>query len=241
MGFVTEGGHCMSEMAARTFKAILFDLYDTLVWLDVEQSNLGRREMVDRVGVSLERFTSVWRTSVNERMMGRGNGLASHLADAMSALGVDPTSELIADLVAIEERRLEQSVHLYSGTTAILRQLAGNGYRLGLLSNVSDGAAFPITQLGLPSLFDEMILSHEVGLLKPDPAIFELACRRLGVTPPETIFVADGGFGELDAAHRLGIFSIMLEQDNQSKEFGSSSEYDLKIHDLRELMRILNT
>lgn len=229
----------MTDSAPRSFRAILFDLYDTLVWLDVEQSDLGRRELAARVGVSLERLLPAWRSSVNDRMLGKGNGLAGHLADTLAALDVVPTPELISDLVAIEQRRLEQSVHLYPSAVPVLEELGRRGYRLGLLSNVSDGAAFPIARLGLPRLFDEMILSHEVRLLKPDPAIFQLACERLGVAPEETVFVADGGFGELDAAHRLGIFSVMLEQDRQSKDYGASSEYDLKITDLRELELIL--
>ena len=53
------------------------------------------------------------------------------------------------------------------------------------------------------------------------------------------MFVADGGFGELDAAHRLGIFSVMLEQEKQSKDFGSSTQYDVKIRDLLELEELL--
>ncbi len=229
----------MTEPAPRAFRAILFDLYDTLVWLDVEQSDLGRRELAARIGVTLESFSPAWRRSVDDRMLGKGSGLAGHLADTLVSLGVETGDGLIADLVAIERRRLEGSVHLYPSTVPVLRQLAGAGYRLGLLSNVSDGAAFPIVHLGLDRLFDEMILSHEVGMLKPDPAIFLLACERLGATPEETMFVADGGFGELDAAHRLGIYSVMVEQDRQSKDYGSSTEYDLKIHDLGELEGIL--
>lgn len=237
---LTEGGsYLMTDQGQRSFKAILFDLYDTLIWLDVDQSDLGRRELAARVGVPLERFMAVWRGSVNDRMLGKGNGLAGHVADTLTALGIAPTSDLIADLVAIERRRLGRSVHPYPSTVPVLEELGRRGYRLGLLSNVSDGAAFPIVHLGLPRLFDEMILSHEVGLLKPDPAIFQLACERLGAAPGETMFVADGGFGELDAARGLGIFSVMVEQDRQSKDYGSSSEYDLKIADLRELEQML--
>jgi HAD superfamily hydrolase (TIGR01509 family) len=236
----TENGeYFMSQPESRSFEAILFDLYDTLVWLDVEQSDRGRRELARRIGVPLERFLPAWRSSVNDRMIGRGNGLAGHLADTLALLGIEPDQALVSELIGIEQSRLRESVHLYPSTVSVLEQLARAGYRLGLLSNVSDGAALPITHLGLDRLFDEMILSHEVGLLKPDPAIFELACKRLGVTPVQTMFVADGGFGELDSAHRLGIFSVIVEQDNQSKDFGSSSEYDLKIHDLSELEQIL--
>jgi putative hydrolase of the HAD superfamily len=221
------------------FKAVLFDLYDTLVWLDVERSSRGRHEMAARAGVPLDRFLAVWGRSVNDRMEGKGNGLAGHLRATLAALGLDDSPELVAEMVRIERRRLEESVHLYPDAVRVLKELARRGYRLGLVSNVSDGAAIPITHLGLDRLFDEMILSHEVGILKPDPAIFIISTERLGVRPAETVFVADGGFGELDASHRLGIYSIMIEQPHQSKDYGSSSTYDLKITRLRELLDIL--
>jgi len=221
------------------FRAILFDLYDTLVWLDVQESNRCRQQLAERLGVSVDRFLDTWRQSVNDRMLGKGGNLSSHVAAAAARLGIRPTDTLVADLVDIERRRLEASVRLYPSTVPVLRHLATAGYRLGLLSNVSDGAAIPIAHLGIDSLFDEMILSHEVGLLKPDPAIYRLACERLHTTPEETVFVADGGFGELDAAHQLGIFCVLIEQDNQSKDYGHSTRYDAKIRDLRELEVLL--
>jgi len=123
----------------------------------------------------------------------------------------------------------------------VLLQLASNGYQLGLLSNASDGAAIPLTYLGLDRLFHTLVLSHEVGLLKPDPAIYHLACQRLGAEPAETVFVADGGFGELDSACALGIFAVLIEQPNQSRDYGYSTRYDAKISDLRELDALLES
>ncbi len=220
-------------------RAILFDLYDTLVWLDVQESDRGRQQLAERLGVPVDQFIGTWRQSVNDRMLGKGGDLSQHMAAAAARLGVRPDDALVTDLVDIERRRLEASVHLYPSTVPVLQHLAAAGYRLGLLSNVSDGAAIPITHLGIDSLFHEMILSHEVGLLKPDPAIYRLACERLHTIPEETVFVADGGFGELDAAHQLGIFCVLIEQDNQSKDYGHSTRYDAKIHDLRELEALL--
>ncbi len=227
------------DARGRSFQALLFDLYDTLIWLDPHRSNEGRQQMADRLGVSVEAFMRIWRASVDDRMLGKGGGLADHLAAAVSALDIAPDARLIADLVAIERRRLEEAVHLYPSTVPTLRRLRAAGYRLGLLSNVSDGAAIPIAHLGIDRLFDSLVLSHEVALLKPNPAIFELACRRLQASPAATMFVADGGFGELDAAHRLGIYCVMLEQDGQSKDYGFSTHCDHKIHDLRELEWLL--
>jgi HAD superfamily hydrolase (TIGR01509 family) len=229
----------LSDAAPRRFEAVLFDLYDTLVWLDLDRSKPGRQEVAERFGVSLERFMEAWRRSVNDRMLGRGD-LSQHVEATAAALGLRSDPSLVADFLAIERRRLEESVHLYESTVPVLQWLAREGYRLALVSNVSDTAAIPIDYLGLDRHFDELILSHEVGILKPDPAIYDLACRRLGVSPAQTMFVADGGFGELDSAHEMGIFSVLLEQDRQSKDFGFSRRYDVKIHDLWDIRKLLH-
>ena len=221
------------------FRSILFDLYDTLVWLDVEESNIWRKRFSDRLGVPIDIFLRVWRRSIDDRMLGKMGSLSNQIAAAVSDLGIEPSDSLISDLVAIERQRLVNSVKLYPSAVSTLSRLASQGFKLGLLSNSSEGAAIPITYLGIDKLFQRMILSHEVGLLKPDPAIYQLACRALDTRPSETMFVADGSFGELDAARELGIYAVQIEQENQSKDYGSSSCCDVKIHDLSELLSIL--
>lgn len=223
----------------KKYQVILFDLYDTLIWLDVLESDRWRQRFAQRLAVPIDSFLSIWRRSVNDRMLGKGGDLSNHIAVAISELGISPDATLIADLVAIERQRLEHSVKLYPNTVPVLQRLAAEGIRLGLLSNASDGAAIPITSLGIDRLFHQLILSHEVGLLKPDPAIYHLACQRLQTTPADTMFVADGGFGELDAAHDLGIYTVQIEQDNQSKDYGFSTRYNKKIRDLNELVKLL--
>ncbi len=225
----------------KKYKAILFDLYDTLIWLDLRESDLWRQRFADRIGIRMEQFMSAWRRSMDDRMLGKGGGLDQQIASTLSELGVVSTDELIRDLVEIERRRLECSVKPYPDVEPVLRRLASDGYRLGLLSNASDGAAIPLTYLGLDRLFHTLILSHEVGLLKPDPAIYHLACQRLGVEPTETVFVADGGFGELDSACALGILAVMIEQPNQSRDYGYSTRYDAKISDLQGLDALLES
>lgn len=65
-------------------------------------------------------------------------------------------------------------------------------YRTGILSNSADGARREESRrYGFPDVVDELIYSHEVGLAKPDPAIFELTCRRLRVAPHEVVLLDD--------------------------------------------------
>jgi putative hydrolase of the HAD superfamily len=87
-------------------------------------------------------------------------------------------------------------------------------YRTGLLSNSFVGAREREQALyGYAELVDDIVYSHEVGMRKPTPAIYQLACSRLDVEPQETIFVDDLA-ENIAAAAELGITAI-LHRDNE--------------------------
>jgi putative hydrolase of the HAD superfamily len=65
-------------------------------------------------------------------------------------------------------------------------------YRTGILSNSFVGARErEQAAYGFEELVDEIVYSHEVGMSKPDPRIYQLICTRLEVRPEETIFLDD--------------------------------------------------
>ena len=81
--------------------------------------------------------------------------------------------------------------------------------KTGILSNSADGARREeASRYGFPELVDEIVYSHEVGLAKPDPAIYRLACERLAVEPLETVFVDDVA-ANVEGAGRLGLHAVL--------------------------------
>ena len=78
----------------------------------------------------------------------------------------------------------------------------------GLLSN-SWGVQYYPRDL-LAELFDEVVISGEVGLRKPDPPIFAVAAKRLGLPPEECVFVDDLP-GNIEAAEALGMRGVLHE------------------------------
>jgi putative hydrolase of the HAD superfamily len=57
---------------------------------------------------------------------------------------------------------------------------------------------------------DDVVLSCAVGLSKPDPRIYRLACERLDVRPEECLFVGDGANDELAGAQRVGMRAVCV-------------------------------
>lgn len=71
-------------------------------------------------------------------------------------------------------------------------ELKGRGFKIGLISNIATNwVRDTLLNSTEQKLFDDMVMSFEVGMTKPDPRIFRLACDRLGVEPVQAIFIDD--------------------------------------------------
>jgi HAD superfamily hydrolase (TIGR01549 family) len=88
-------------------------------------------------------------------------------------------------------------------------------YKVGLLSNAWDDLRTTLhDRWNIDGLFDELIISAEVKLVKPDPRIFHLAVNRLKVQPGETIFIDDIS-ENIDSARQVGLKGILYQNFNQ--------------------------
>lgn len=86
-------------------------------------------------------------------------------------------------------------------------------YRTGLLSNAVDGARREeSSRYGFDTLTDDLVYSHEVHLAKPDPAIYLLACERLGIELGQAVFVDDRP-ENVHAAVELGMHALLHADD----------------------------
>ena len=73
-----------------------------------------------------------------------------------------------------------------------------------------------MTLVPVAEMFEVIVDSSEVGMRKPDLRIFELALKRLaGIAPTRTLFLDDYQ-ANLDAAARLGIRGVLVEEDPSS-------------------------
>lgn len=93
----------------------------------------------------------------------------------------------------------------------VLRKLRARGVRTGIVTNGWVGAQTACLEgCGLTPLVDEVMISHGVGLSKPDPAIYHLALARLGVAADETWFVGDSPRNDVWGAQAVGLRAAYL-------------------------------
>jgi putative hydrolase of the HAD superfamily len=89
-------------------------------------------------------------------------------------------------------------------------------YKTAILSNAWPGARQLFTEvLGLGDVVDEMIISCEEGVAKPDARIFQIAVDRLGVEPEEAVFVDDVPVN-VHRARAFGLQAILFENSQQA-------------------------
>ena len=128
------------------------------------------------------------------------------------------TAELIARfpeysqlILAYDERYLESVRGAIQPVVEILRALKDEGYRLYGLSNwPAEKFALVRPQYPFFEWFDDLVISGEVGLAKPDKAIFHLLLKRAGRPAEDCLFI-DDHHGNILAARDLGFQTILFQ------------------------------
>ena len=86
-------------------------------------------------------------------------------------------------------------------------------YKISILSNADVSLRRRLEHdIGIHHLFDDIVCSAEIGIAKPEPAVFHLACERLGLPPAECVFVDDHE-PNVKAAQDVGMPAVLFRVD----------------------------
>jgi HAD superfamily hydrolase (TIGR01509 family) len=99
----------------------------------------------------------------------------------------------------------------YAGAEFVLRALSGT-YRLGIIANQSVSSSERLIQCGLMPFVSTCLCSFELGLKKPDPAIFSLALERARCAASEAVMIGDRLDYDIRPARLLGWRTIRVAQ-----------------------------
>lgn len=214
-------------------KGIFFDLYDTLIIAGEIAASVWLGELytcLKNYGLSIpvEQFAVKCNGFFSRREPGSGNeGLTVYerrISDLCLDLGVKIDVNGLHDIADHTVETTNRNCHLDENCHDVLKSLQSR-YTLALISNF-DHPPYIRTMLlktGLHKYFSAVIISGEVGLKKPDPAIFQLALHKTGMEPEEVIHVGDSLKDDMSGAVAAGIKPVLILRkpapDNLSKVF----------------------
>jgi putative hydrolase of the HAD superfamily len=206
--------------------AVLFDIDDTLVDF-TGAAELALAEAVNRhLKIDSGALMDVWHR-LNDREYGRfltGELDFAQMRHARMAavLGeLDPDRALRWDPVEVENHRnsvIFDHYRLFPDARACLDRLTAAGLAIGVVTN-SDGdyQRRKLRVVGLTEYVDTAVCSGDVGVSKPDPAIFRLACEQLGVQPGRTVYVGDRWFTDAVGALQAGLGAVWLNRHGRAR------------------------
>ncbi|MGW1076403.1 HAD family hydrolase [Streptomyces sp. NPDC002537] len=205
-------------MAERTVEGVLFDFSGTL--FRIEPAVTWLRVALDRAGVPMGEAESARLARRLEEAGALPGGrkpavVPPHLAGPWSGrdrsaeehraayMGLArevplPRPELYDALYA---RHMEpEAWHPYADAADVLDGLRRRGVRTAVVSNIGWDLRPVFRAHGLDAGVDAYVLSYEHGVQKPDPRLFRVACRSLGLPPERVLMVGDDARADGGAA-----------------------------------------
>ena len=176
---------------------MIFDLWDTLALWPSEAFERVKRELSEYI----DDFERVWDTTYRARQAGA-------IEAYFRSLGLD--GEALAECLRLRSEFTRNALVPRDGAIETLDELQRRGFKRGLISVCSSDVEELWDETELAAHVDDVVLSCAVGLSKPDPRIYQLACERLDVEPDECLFVGDGANDELAGARRVGMHAVCV-------------------------------
>jgi putative hydrolase of the HAD superfamily len=201
----------------RPVKAVVFDLWETLVSWDREAAAGMLQAVAARSGLEPEDFHRRWDRRENPRYIGP-------IREALRAVGV--AEDALEDVCSVRLEYSRKALVPEDGVVETLTTLRERGFRVGLITVCSEEVEVLFPETALAGLFDAEVFSNAVRLAKPDPRIYEHCCELLGVRPQEAVFVGDGANDELAGARRVGMEAILIHRPGEDPPWEEVREWD---------------
>lgn len=202
--------------------AVLFDLYDTIVRSDW---SLWRTQVGEVLGVDPWVVDRAYTDTRPARSVGAYLDVEAEIRAVIEAIGIaDPPTDLVRSVASAEYAFMESGVVLEDDVVPVVAKLRDRGVRTALVSNCSHPTLPLVERLGLHGIFDEVILSFQVGARKPQAAIYRAALEAVGgVAPADALFVDDQVWF-CDGARALGIDTRLILRPGADPSEGVSDQ-----------------
>lgn len=192
---------------------LLFDLDETLCdYAAARRQRLATAFRIALRAIPVERWPNL------DRLIERSIAIAphgdAHFPELLRQTGCDDMAAIDAAQTWFRQHRLH-GLTLFPDALPMLAALRASdpGARFGIITNgPADIQREKVVMLGLPPLVETIVISGEVGVAKPDPAIFTLALDRLGGQASDAIYLGDAPDVDIGGAQAAGIRAVWMNR-----------------------------
>ncbi len=207
-----------------TIRTVLFDFDGTLVFHEPDSSDvisaycteIGQPLSAETERLGRRRRHEYFMDPIISRQLGsfsREEFWRHFNRHLLEAVGIEGDLDLLAEEVMRRLADVELAYHCPKAGCHTLTELRARGYGLGLITNRDGVERFYelLDQLEMRSYFDLILASGEVGVRKPEPAIFYAALERIGGTATESVYVGDNYWADVVGAQRAGVTPVLFD------------------------------
>ncbi len=161
-------------------------------------------DIITTLGITKEAFDKAWKRLINR--FGKGDISEKEFWKVFikQTQAVKPLPKESLFL-----REFIKHYNRHDNVLSLVQKLKRNGYKVAILSNSIPPHARYQYEIGIYQNFDVVVLSHEIGIQKPDPEIYTLTLEKLGISAPEAFFVDDDN-ANVEPAIKLGMHGLVF-------------------------------
>ncbi len=229
-------------------KAVFFDIDDTLYSTTRFAEKARRNAIRGMIRSGLRMGEDEALAELNEVIAEFSSNYEHHYEKLLlripkAARGLNPAILVAAAVVAYHQTKF-QSLAPFPDVAKAFPRLAKAGLTLGIItSGLTVKQAEKIVRLGiLPHLHPRGIfITEQIGISKPNPKLWQTACRVLGLKPSQCVYVGDHPVHDVEPVKRLGMVSVLNKRGGKYEKVPARVAPDHEIRDFGALIGILKT
>jgi putative hydrolase of the HAD superfamily len=223
------------------YRAVIFDFFGTLT--RSVQRGPQHAEIARKLGCDPEVIRGVLDRTFHSRARGKFGSAEATLRWVSEQAGGRPRKSQLQAAVPARVNALKADTRLRPDAASALRALKWRGLSTGVISDCTHELPTFLPSLPVAALLDARVFSVEVGVCKPDPAIYLAACEQLDVAAEECVYVGDGGSRELTGAAAVGMTAVRLDAPDLRDHlvFDRDTEFDgPSVRSLTDLLTLID-
>lgn len=234
--------------ALRRLKAIFFDIDDTL-YSTTEFAEMARRNAIENmIGAGLQMHKDDAYRELTEVIQEFTSNHPAHFDKFLSRIpkhyyeNTNPAILVAAGIVGYHDTK-HRYLAAYEDVIDVLKRLhAHTDLMLGIITaGLEIKQAEKVWRLGIYPYIDPraIFISDQIGISKPNPKLYQRACREMDIRAPQAMYVGDNWPHDVDPPNEIGMITVLSRRGGRHINARGTTQPDYEIHNFWDLLEIL--